>query len=156
MSEAVFDGDNAKLTYRGYDDLLFWQGQSETHLLRLKNHRQNEWGRFLTGTLWNSPTEATTTFFFDGDDVKPTWGWKTTAKMSRGRFLTGKMWNSPTEATTTFFFDGDNANLAYRGYDDLLFWWVRCETHLPRLKDHRQPNCPPETKTRCLLKTMWI
>ena len=27
----------------------------------------------LTGTMQNSPTEATTTFFFDGDDAKLTY-----------------------------------------------------------------------------------
>ena len=53
-----FDGDDAKLTYRGYNDLLFDRDGCETHLLRLKNHRQREWGRFLTGTMWNSPSEA--------------------------------------------------------------------------------------------------
>ena len=50
MSEAVFDenecfffdGDDAKLTYRGYDDLLF------------------------DGTMRNSPPEATTTLFLTG------------------------------------------------------------------------------------------
>ena len=31
MGEVVFDGNYAKLTYRGYDDLLFWQGRCETY-----------------------------------------------------------------------------------------------------------------------------
>ena len=75
------------------------------HLPRLNNHRQNEWGRFwrgrwethlprlrrpsfLPGTMGNSSTEATTTFFFDGDDGK---------LIYRGY--------------TTFFFDGDDVKL---------------------------------------------
>ena len=66
MSEAVFLRERSE-THRGYDDLLFWRGPCETHLLRLKNHRQCDWGRFLTGTMWNSPSEALTTFFFDGE-----------------------------------------------------------------------------------------
>ena len=64
--EAVFWRGQCE-THRGYDDLLFWRGPCETHLLRLKNHRQCDWGRFLTGTMWNSPSEALTTFFFDGE-----------------------------------------------------------------------------------------
>ena len=84
-------GDDGKLIYRGYDDLLFW------------------W------TMENSSTEPTTTFFFDGDDGKliyrgyddlPFWRgpWKThLPRLRRPSFLMGTMENSSTEATTTFF-----------------------------------------------------
>ena len=40
------------------------------------------------GKMQKSPTEVTTTFFFDGDNVKLTyWGWKTTPNMSEAVFV---------------------------------------------------------------------
>ena len=87
-----FDRDIVKLTYRGYDDLLFWRRRCETHL-RLKNHRQNE----------SRP-------FFDGENVKLTYRgyddllfWRGQCKsrlprLWRPSFLMGTMWNPPAEA----------------------------------------------------------
>ena len=96
MSEAVFDGNDAKLTYRSYDDLFF---DGDDVKLTYRGWKTTpKWVRpflsgtndsFLTETMRNSPTEATTTFFFDGDDVNLTYrGWKTTPKWVRP-FLSG-------------------------------------------------------------------
>ena len=87
---------------------------------RLKNHRQNEWGRFFTGTKRNSP------------------------RLRWPSFLTGTMWNSPTEAEKPPpmwlrpFFDGDHVKLTFRGFDDLLFWRGNFEFATKRGWKYRQ------------------
>ena len=113
---------------------------------------------FLTGTMQNSPTEATTTFFLTGSMWNsPTEAEKPPPKWVRP-FLTGTMRNSPTEAMTTFFLTGTMWNSPTEAEKPLqnewgrfcqermiLFWRKQCETHLPRL---RRPFF--------LTGTMWI